>query len=79
MSLKVKLSITIKQIKSIYKSHEHTPCPLTERLVTAGYQQTLVDILIKLRVSVLRLISKRIFAIHLCAKINNLNVYRYGK
>ena len=32
--------MTIKQIKSIYSQHEHTPCPLTEKLVAAGYQQT---------------------------------------
>ena len=32
--------MTIKQIKSIYSSHEYTPCPLTEKLVGAGYQQT---------------------------------------
>lgn len=32
--------MTIKQIKSTYSSHEHTLCPLTEKLVTAGYQQT---------------------------------------
>lgn len=32
--------MTIKQIKSTYSSHEHTPCPLTEKLVAAGYQQT---------------------------------------
>jgi len=31
--------MTIKQVKSIYSSHEHTPCPLTEKLVAAGYQQ----------------------------------------
>lgn len=32
--------MTIKQVKSTYSSHEHTPCPLTEKLVAAGYQQT---------------------------------------
>lgn len=32
--------MTIKQIVSAYKSHQATPCPLTERLVGAGYQQT---------------------------------------
>lgn len=31
--------MTIKQVKSIYSSHEYTPCPLTEKLVAAGYQQ----------------------------------------
>ena len=31
--------MTIKQIKAIYSQHEHTPCPLTEKLVAAGYQQ----------------------------------------
>lgn len=33
--------MTIKQIVSAYKSHQATPCPLTERLVGAGYQQTI--------------------------------------
>jgi hypothetical protein len=32
--------MTIKHVKSIYCFHEHTPCPLTEKLVAAGYQQT---------------------------------------
>ena len=32
--------MTIKQIISAYSQHEDTPCPLTEKLVTAGYQQT---------------------------------------
>lgn len=32
--------MTIKQVKSTYISREHTPCPLTEKLVAAGYQQT---------------------------------------
>lgn len=32
--------MTIKQVKSTYSSHEHTPCPLAEKLVAAGYQQT---------------------------------------
>ena len=31
--------MTIKQVKSTYSSHKHTPCPLTEKLVAAGYQQ----------------------------------------
>lgn len=32
--------MTIKQVKSTYSSHEHTSCPLTEKLVISGYQQT---------------------------------------
>lgn len=32
--------MTIKQIKSAYSFHEHTPCSLTDKLVAAGYQQT---------------------------------------
>lgn len=32
--------MTIKQLISVYSQHQHTPCPLTEKLVSAGYQQT---------------------------------------
>ena len=32
--------MTIKQLISVYSQHKHTPCPLTEKLVAAGYQQT---------------------------------------
>lgn len=32
--------MTIRQIKSAYSLHEHTPCPMTEKLVASGYQQT---------------------------------------
>lgn len=30
----------IRQVKEFYKDKENTPCPLTERLIKAGYQQT---------------------------------------
>ena len=32
--------MNIKQVKAVYKSHEYISTPLTEKLVTAGYQQT---------------------------------------
>lgn len=35
--------MTIKQLISVYSQHKHTPCPLTEKLVVAGYQQTYGD------------------------------------
>ena len=31
--------MTIGEIKRIYQDKEETPCPLTEKLVKAGYQQ----------------------------------------
>lgn len=31
--------MNIKQVKTIFASKENTPCPLTEKLVTSGYQQ----------------------------------------
>ena len=30
----------IRQVKEFYKDKKDTPCPLTERLIKAGYQQT---------------------------------------
>ena len=30
----------IRQVKEFYKDKEKAPCPLTERLIKAGYQQT---------------------------------------
>jgi len=30
----------IRQVKEFYKDKEKVPCPLTERLIKAGYQQT---------------------------------------
>ncbi|MCA9767098.1 MAG: hypothetical protein KC455_11860 [Carnobacterium sp.] len=30
----------IKQIRSYYENKEHYPCPLTEKLIKAGYQQS---------------------------------------
>ena len=32
--------MNIKQVKTAFSSKENTPCPLTEKLVNAGYQQT---------------------------------------
>lgn len=31
--------MTIGEIKRVYQDKEETPCPLTEKLVKAGYQQ----------------------------------------
>lgn len=31
--------MTIEQIRKAYQDKEHVPCPITERLVKAGYQQ----------------------------------------
>ena len=31
--------MTIQQMKEFFLNFEHTPCPLTEKLVKAGYQQ----------------------------------------
>lgn len=30
----------IRQVKEFFKDKKNTPCPLTERLIKAGYQQT---------------------------------------
>ena len=32
--------MTIEQVKEYFIDKEHVPCPLTEKLVKAGYQQT---------------------------------------
>ena len=32
--------MNIRQVKEFYKDKENTPCPLTERLIKADYQQT---------------------------------------
>ena len=32
-------NMNIKQVKTIFASKENTSCPLTEKLVTSGYQQ----------------------------------------
>ena len=32
--------MNIRQVKEFYKHKEKAPCPLTERLIKAGYQQT---------------------------------------
>ena len=32
--------MNVRQVKKIFKDKKDTPCPLTERLIKAGYQQT---------------------------------------
>lgn len=32
--------MTVKQIRQVYKDKEYTACPITEKLIKAGYQQT---------------------------------------
>ena len=32
--------MNIRQVKEFFKDKKNTPCPLTERLIKAGYQQT---------------------------------------
>ena len=32
--------MNIRQVRDFYKDKENVPCPLTERLIKAGYQQT---------------------------------------
>lgn len=31
--------MTVGQVKQAYRDKEHTPCPITEKLIKAGYQQ----------------------------------------
>lgn len=32
--------MNIRQVKEFYKDKENTPCPLTDKLISAGYKQT---------------------------------------
>lgn len=32
--------MTIGQVETAYQTHKDTPCPITERLIESGYQQT---------------------------------------
>ena len=32
--------MNIRQVKEFFMDKKNTPCPLTERLIKAGYQQT---------------------------------------
>ena len=32
--------MNIGQVEKAYRPHEKTPCPITERLIKGGYQQT---------------------------------------
>ena len=32
--------MNIRQVKEFFEDKKNTPCPLTERLIKAGYQQT---------------------------------------